>query len=275
MAATVSRYAADPTEEHLFAVLAFPKLVLRASHTRGRTTADALSAALRHRIHQFQMGELRALWHDFSEELARYHQARPMTRAQKRARTTSASKIGENELRRARILVGEGATRKALDGLMSEGAHDPADPAVLDRLRELHPDGSPVSSTLPATLDPLVVGAGQDGFWDNLVRDAILRFPRASAPGPSGLRPAHLQDALRRRGGGLGLVRALAQLTHAWATGQLPATHSKFLCGATLTPLKKADGGVRPVAVGETIRRLVGKALLATCTAKAQVDPFR
>ena len=66
-------------------------------------------------------------------------------------------------------------------------------------------------------------------------------------------------------------MRALASLTDKWVNGCLPAHHSPYLCGANLTPLKKEDGGVRPVAVGETLRRLVGKALLATGTAKRQV----
>ena len=70
----------------------------------------------------------------------------------------------------------------------------------------------------------------------------------------------------------MGLVRSLAKLTEVWVSGGLPQAHSVYLCGANLTPLKKADGGVRPVAVGETLRRLVGKALLSTPVARAQVS---
>ena len=39
---------------------------------------------------------------------------------------------------------------------------------------------------------------------------------------------------------------------------------SPFLCAAKLIPLRKKDGSVRPIAVGETLRRIVGKALLKT-----------
>ena len=66
-------------------------------------------------------------------------------------------------------------------------------------------------------------------------------------------------------------MRALAVFTKAWAEGKLPLAHGPFLCGANLTPLKKSDGGVRPVAVGETLRRLAGKTLLMTATARTQV----
>ena len=41
-----------------------------------------------------------------------------------------------------------------------------------------------------------------------------------------------------------------------------PLVVATFLGGATLIPLRKPDGGVRPIAIGETLRRLVGKCLL-------------
>ena len=103
-----------------------------------------------------------------------------------------------------------------------------------------------------------------DGTWLDLVRQCVTKFPRASAPGPSGLRPSHLQDALRRRGGGLTLAAALARLCRLWCTGGLPQSHSPYWCGAQLIPLRKANNGVRPVAIGDTLRRLAGKVLLAT-----------
>ena len=36
----------------------------------------------------------------------------------------------------------------------------------------------------------------------------------------------------------------------------------EVLCASTLVPLRKKDGGVRPIAVGDTLRRVVGKCLL-------------
>ena len=88
----------------------------------------------------------------------------------------------------------EGASKKALDILLQPGSHDPLDPMVLSRLRELHPEAPAMDSTgLPATVDPALGDYSDDpSFWEHLVRDAIMRFPRASAAGPSGLRPSHL-----------------------------------------------------------------------------------
>ena len=98
---------------------------------------------------------------------------------------------------------GEGATRKALNVLTSTGTHDPRDPHVLGILQGLHPRSPiPDGSSFPATVDPCLGDAGEPGFWEHLVREGIQRFPRASAAGPSGLRPSHLQDSLRRPGRG-------------------------------------------------------------------------
>jgi len=67
------------------------------------------------------------------------------------------------------------------------------------------------------------------------------------------------------------LVQALAQLARLWVEGSLPVHHGPVWCGANLIPLVKRDNGVRPVAVGDTLRRLVGKVLLATPLAREQV----
>ena len=194
------------------------------------------------------------------------------TRSRKRARVeVDGDSIPFRVMRRIEQFVADGAARKGLDALLSTGSHDPTDPTIKRKLRDLHPQRPPPTMTgLPHVLDPSL-GDSDPGFWEDAVRDAILRFPRASAPGPSGLRPSHLQDAVRRRGRGLTLIAALASLTQLWVHGRLPPEHAPFLCGANLTPLRKKDDGVRPVAVGETIRRLVGKALLSTATLKQQV----
>ena len=45
----------------------------------------------------------------------------------------------------------------------------------------------------------------------------------------------------------------------------MPAEAAPYLCGAKLIPLKKAVAkmAARPIAVGETLRRLVGKTVMA------------
>ena len=152
--------------------------------------------------------------------------------------------------------------------------HQSFDPALLEKLHALHPHGAPVDwSALPGNLEPFPPSA--DLPWDDLVRSAILHFPRSSAAGPSGLRPGHLQDCIRRPGRGAGLVSALSNLARLWIEGKLPPDHAPAWCGATLIPLMKKDNGVRPVAIGDTLRRLVGKVLLSSPLAREQVGTLR
>ena len=116
---------------------------------------------------------------------------------------------------------------------------------------------------------------GDNVPWEDITRECILHFPRSSAASPSGLRPSHLQACLRKAGRGAALVTALARLARLWIEGALPPSHAQAWCGATLIPLVKKDNGVRPVAIGETLRRLVGKVLLASANAKDQVSSLQ
>lgn len=75
---------------------------------------------------------------------------------------------------------------------------------------------------------------------------------------------AHLRDLARTDGANefKTLSKALAQFADLVATGGLPASLSTWLAAAPLSPLRKRNDGVRPIAVGETLRRLVGKLLM-------------
>ena len=59
-------------------------------------------------------------------------------------------------------------------------------------------------------------------------------------------------------------------MTHMLANGEAPRSLAPFLAGATLVALDKEDGGLRPVAVGEVLRRLTGKALCELIKKKAR-----
>ena len=47
--------------------------------------------------------------------------------------------------------------------------------------------------------------------------------------------------------------------------GSSPEEARPWLCGARLIGLEKEPTGVRPIAVGEVLRRLAGKCLVARC----------
>ncbi len=58
------------------------------------------------------------------------------------------------------------------------------------------------------------------------------------------------------------------QLSH---PKSIPAGVREVLCASSLIPLSKKDGGVRPIAVGETLRGIVGKCLLLLDAVKEEV----
>ena len=224
----------------------------------------------------FRGGDLQVLWEGLTKDLnGNLFGTRPETRSVKRGRTGDDG-ISAATLRTVARHVADGAPRKGLDVLLSHGTHDPENPEVLAKLKALHPQSEPIDMSMyPEKLEAPLQSQEDLQVWCEIVRDCVLHFPRGSAPGPSGLRPCHLQDALRRKGAGLGLISALARLVQLWVGGTLPNEHAEAWCGATLIPLRKVDGGVRPVAVGETLRRLVGKALLATPEARKQVSSLQ
>jgi Reverse transcriptase (RNA-dependent DNA polymerase) len=55
------------------------------------------------------------------------------------------------------------------------------------------------------------------------------------------------------------------------ASGRALISFAPWLCGAPLTALAKPNAGVRPIAVGEVIRRLVAKCLMAWVRQPVQV----
>ena len=129
--------------------------------------------------------------------------------------------------------------------------------ATLESLRQKHPKPHPDRGIFPtpdAEMPSLTV-AEED------VRRAIASFPNGSAGGPDGLRPQHLKDltGASAHEGGAALLRALTALVNLILKGKTPKQIRPYFFGASLVALRKKDGGVRPIAVGCTLRRLAAK----------------
>ena len=94
-----------------------------------------------------------------------------------------------------------------------------------------------------------------------LIRDAINSFASRSAGGPSGLRPQHLKDCISRAASEAGnkALTAVASLVNIIMTGLVTSEIPPVLSSAILFALRKKDGGMRPIAVGETLRQLPAK----------------
>jgi hypothetical protein len=94
------------------------------------------------------------------------------------------------------------------------------------------------------------------------LRKALKSFPIGSAGGLSALRPDHLRDALRSKVHA-NIEQALLDVVNMFAAGSLCAAVREWLVGAMLIELLKKDAGIRPVAVGDVIRRVAGKCAAA------------
>ena len=95
---------------------------------------------------------------------------------------------------------------------------------------------------------------------------AVFSFPAGSAGGPDGLRPQHLKDMCMysiRDGSNL-LVDSLSSFVNFVTAGNVPLFARPFFFGARLMGLNKRDGGIRPIAIGCTLRRLVAKCVCSS-----------
>ena len=82
----------------------------------------------------------------------------------------------------------------------------------------------------------------------------------------------HLQELLGKEGPHSGaLIRSLALLVARAGAGCLPPAHAPIFTVARLVALRKKDKTPRPIAVGEVLRRLVAKCLLATDETSAEL----
>ena len=187
-----------------------------------------------------------------------------------RARSVrSKSKVSSDESRRrsnaerARRAVADGQYKKALQSLTSMGlASHSTD--VFNEMSAKHPQADPPLVPEAPSPPPIQVSMEQ-------VVGALRSFPTGSAPGPSALRANHLKEAIfcppptRANHTLLCLTRVVNLL----CAGKAPHDVAPYLCGASLLPCKKKDGGQRPIAVGEVIRRLTSRCVARVVLSEA------
>ena len=150
----------------------------------------------------------------------------------------------------------EGDFRGAVRLACSEDSLAEKCDATFSALEQKHPSPHPDSSIPPT---PDVLSNSMDVSEAEVV-GAIRSFPCGSAGGPDGLRPQHLKDLINHGNGQTSsLLSSLAAFTTLVLEGRTPPSVRPFFFGATLTALNKKGGGVRPIAVGCTLRRLVAK----------------
>ena len=173
----------------------------------------------------------------------------------KKSKVAGSSPQRKTNLRRAKQAVQDGQFSKAIAALTSSGLAEPS-ADIVEELLAKHPQAPP--PRLPS--DPVPPATSVSELE---VLRSSKSFPAGSAPGPSGLRPSHLKEAITCPSPDLAgqLLSRLTRLVNFLAAGQAPSSITPHLCGATLLASRKKNGGHRPIAVGEVLRRLVSKCL--------------
>eukprot|EP00731_Ephydatia_muelleri_P026672 Em0018g772a len=133
--------------------------------------------------------------------------------------------------------------------------------AILSRYLCPAPVVPVVQSTETITLQP-----------DFNILSVLQSFPKDTAAGPSGLRVQHLLDVANIPLP-TPICSSLRSVINMLAAGKAPSSVSRFLAGGSLIALNKnkecCAPDIRPIAVGETLRRLVGKCMCVLLKVKA------
>jgi hypothetical protein len=161
----------------------------------------------------------------------------------------------ERMILRVKSKVSKGDVRGAIGLLSSADSIAPFSEQTKAALEAKHPPAGPQQPLPPNPNVPTPVFDVKD------VKNAIASFKPDSAAGPDGLRPDHLKDLTSKMTGDAGsqLLQSLAILCNKILAGNVTPEICPIFFGASLIALNKEKGGIRPIAVGCTLRRLAAK----------------
>ena len=213
----------------------------------GKKSFPQKSKVVGERIKAFKDGRLQELWLQATKRPSRI--------------VVSSTQTPSNNVKRATLLAQEGQAGRAAKALISQGLDFDSATAV-NNMRALHPQ-SPSPPPLPPP------PAAPYSFTEAEVMEALNSFHSTSAGGPSGERPAHIKEAVNADRGE-NFLPTLTRLVNHLAAGRAPAAVTPYICGGNLFAALKKSGGHRPIAVGESLRRLTAKCVTRKATADAK-----
>jgi hypothetical protein len=242
-----NRVARTPEATSLWVLrLMFPRVILTATWNRSQTDGYSQARLVKERLNRWKRGEYRQLWDE----------AVKATRSEPKKRAAQTPDLSQEELntRRASSLAQQGQFTRALQSLCSAGLAQ-HNRAALNEMQAKHPPAAQPSTFQQQSDTPQML------FSTAQVVKAIKSFRKGSAPGPSGLRAEHLKATIKCHAPNRSdrAAEAISKLVNVMGGGKVPDEVAPFLCGAGLFGALKKDGGIRPIAVGNLLRRLTSK----------------
>ena len=249
LSASLRSVQSDNSKEAWLKLFMLPKCVLPSSKRRGRNLKPTSIETL---CRLWSDKEFGLLWNLAKGNTSHF-----------RGRKVSAEEP-QRLIDLAISLAKAGMFGKACGILLSAGIA-PNNKNTWKLLLSKHPSCPPPQVPQVPTV-PISIGS------DFNILGVLQSFPKGSAAGPSGLRIQHLLDAASIPLP-TSICSSLRDLVNLLSSGKAPTSVSTFLAGGSLTALNKFKPGclpdIRPIAVGEALRRLTGKCLCSLIKYKA------
>ena len=183
-------------------------------------------------------------------------------KTRRRGRGRGLSVADKEELRLGDMARGvatkleEGNYKSAVRLLCSDETIASNSPETTQAIRDKHPP-VPTDRRVP----PALSAADQSIIAkESAVRQALLSFPESSSGGLDGLTAQHLRDMVTIEGDSSPLLSSLTRLINLIIGNGVPESVRPIIFGERLVALNK-KGGIRPIAVGFTLRRLAAKVI--------------
>lgn len=173
--------------------------------------------------------------------------------------TVDADSLPPDVVARSIALAKRGFFSRAASSLSASLVATPSD-TTADVMRSKHP-----SADLPVvSLELRSAAAAQEipEFTHRSIVRSLRSFTHGTTPGCSGLSIDHLLSIATASGADRTSLPSLLSL---FAKGKVPAEAAAYFGGARLVAFVKKDNDLRPIAIGDCLRRLTARLLFNSC----------
>ena len=262
LARLLSAYADGTTMENIAmkAAMTTPALLLQRPHQRSRSADNV--ACLKDRMERWKKGEIDSLLHECHSIQSRLVNTDTAPDKQRSRARSFARLMGVGNVKAALRMI----TEKVNTGSLLLDSLQPDGRMAKEHLLEKHTPRQQVKGTTicqdePETEPHPVIFDGIDGV---LIRSTVLKT--TGSAGPSGLDAAGWRRMCSSFGRASNdLCSAVARVARRLCSTYVDPRGLTSFVAYRLIALDKCPG-VRPIGVGEVLRRVIGKAVLETIT---------